>query len=98
MNTAVINLRVDSLVKSQAQNVAEELGFSLSSLINAFLKQITRTGSVSFAIPEEPSEYLLASLAESEKDIKAGKISPAFTSTDSALKWLESKGKRYVKS
>ena len=74
MNTAVINIKTDPLLKTKAQKVASELGFSLSSLINAYLKQLVQTKTVSFSLEEKPSKYLLKSLKESEEDIKAGRV------------------------
>ena len=49
MNTAVINIRTDLGLKSAAQKVAEELGFSISSLVNAYLKQLVKTKTVHFS-------------------------------------------------
>jgi antitoxin component of RelBE/YafQ-DinJ toxin-antitoxin module len=40
MYTAVINVKTHPEIKSQAKKIAEELGFSLSSLVNAYLKQL----------------------------------------------------------
>ena len=93
-NTAVINVKVNPELKAQAQNLAEELGFSLSSLINACLKQIVRSGSVSFSVSEEPTEYMLNALKESKADIKAGRVSPFFDNDKDAIKWLDSKDKK----
>lgn len=74
MNTAVINVRVEPTTKRQAKKIADELGLSLSSLIHGFLKNVIRTKSVTFSLSEEPSEYLIQSLKESQADIKAGRV------------------------
>jgi len=87
-NTAVINVKVNPELKVQAQNLAEELGFSLSSLVNACLKQIVRTRIVSFDASEEPSEYMIKALKESKADIKAGRV-VSFESGKEALKYLD---------
>lgn len=94
-NTVIVNTRVDLEIKTQAQKVANELGLSLSSLFRAFLKQLIRRKSVSFSIAEEPTDYLLKSLAESEKDVKKGYVSPAFNNTDDAVKWLNDPKAKY---
>lgn len=96
MNTAVINVKVSPDLKAQAQNLAEELGFSLSSLINACLKQMVRTKAVSFNVSEEPTDYLIKMLEESKEDIKQGRISPSFDNTKDAIKWLSSPSKKYA--
>lgn len=89
MNTAVINIKTDPGLKLQAQRIATDLGFSLSSLINGYLKQLTRTKTIFFsASNEEPSDYLIQALKESEADRKAGRTSPTFTNADDAIAWL----------
>ncbi len=89
MNTAVINVKTDPKLKKQAQQIARELGFSLSSLVNAYLRQLTRTKQVVFSAPiEEPSEYMVKALMESKADIAAGRVSPTFTNAKDAVVWL----------
>lgn len=91
MNTAVINIKTQPEVKAQAQRVARGLGLSLSALINAFLKQFVKTKKVTFSLGEEPSPYLIKILKKADKDIKAGKVSPAFDDVEDAIKWLHKK-------
>lgn len=88
MNTAIINVKVSPDLKAQAQNFAEELGFSLSSLINACLRQMIRTRTVSFNVAEEPTDYMLKALEKSKKDIKAGRV-VSFKNVDKALEYLD---------
>lgn len=89
MNTAIVNVKVDPRVKKEAQRLAEDLGLSLSGLINAYLKQIIRTKTVSFSTAaEEPSEYLINALKESREDIKAGRV-VSFDNPDDALAFLD---------
>lgn len=90
MNTSVINIKTNSEIKAQAQQVAEELGFNLSSLINAYLKQLVKTKTVTFSVSDEtPTEYFLNMLKESKKDIEKGEISPTFSTADDAINWLK---------
>lgn len=90
MNTAVINVKTDPKVKAEAKEIAASLGFSLSSLVNAYLKQLARTKAVSFSlIGYEPSEYLIKAIEESEADLKAGRVY-SFPSGDKALAFLGS--------
>ena len=88
MNTAVINVKVSPGLKAEAQSIAEELGFSLSSLVNACLKQVVRTKTVTFSASEIPSDYLAKALKESAKDIKAGRV-VSFKSEDEVLGYLD---------
>lgn len=94
-NTAVINIRTDVGIKTKAQRIAEKLGLSLSAVINAYLRQFVRTKAVSFSLEEQPSEFLLQTLAKSKKDIKAGYVSPAFDNAEDADEWLDNPKAKY---
>lgn len=96
MNTAVINLKVSPGLKAEAQSLAKDLGFSLSSLIHSYLKQVVRTRTVVLEDREIPSDFLIQSLKESAEDIKNGRVSPSFDNAKDALKWLNNPRKRYV--
>lgn len=90
MNTAVIITKTEPQVKLKAQKVAKDLGLTLSSLINAWLRQLIKTKTVVFsAADEEPTQYLLDALRESEEDIKVGRVSPSFDNAKDAIAWLE---------
>lgn len=80
MKTTMINIKTDKKVKEEAQKLAEELGFTLSSFVTASLKQFIRTRSVSFSASYQMTPYLEGVLDEVEKDLKTGKnLSPKFT-------------------
>lgn len=91
MNTAVINIKTEPETKQKAQKVASEIGVSLSSLINAYLKHLVKTRRVEFTLSEEPSDYLVKVLKQAEKNYKAGKSSPTFDNADDAIEWLHNK-------
>lgn len=93
--STIINIRTNARVKTQAQEIAEKLGLSLSAVINAFLRQLIRTKKVSFDLSEEPTDYLLKSLKVSKKDIKKGFVSPAFNNAKDADKWLDNPKAQY---
>lgn len=96
MNTAVINIKTDSRLKEEAQKIAKDLGFSLSSLMNAYLRQLVKAKTVHFSLNEEPTPYMLNSLKESEADIKAGKVSPSFDEAEEAIAWLNNPKAKYA--
>lgn len=95
MNSTVITIKTPEDIKIQAQETAKELGFSLSSLINAYLRQLIKTKTVHFSL-EEPTPYLLEALQESMHDVKQGSVSPEFTTADDALAWLHEKEAPYA--
>lgn len=95
MKTAVINIKTDTKTKNQAKKVAEELGFSLSSLANAYFRTLIKTKEVHFSVnpKEEPSDYMIQALKEAEEDKK---VSPAFSNAKDAIAWLKDKKRRYA--
>lgn len=88
MNTAVINIKTEPQVKKKAQVVAEEMGISLSSLINGFLRHLIKTKTVTFTAHEEPSPWLIQALKESREDIKAGRVI-SFENIDQARAYVD---------
>ncbi len=94
MNTATVNFKTEPEIKEQAQKTAEYLGFTLSSILNAFLKQFIRTKTVYFSErePEVPTQYFLDAIKEAKKDWKEGNVSPKFDNIKDNLAWLEKQG------
>jgi len=92
MYTSVINIKTEPETKKKAQKVASEIGVSLSSLINAYLKHLVRTRRVEFNLDEEPSEYLIKTIRKAEENLKKGKGSPVFRRGEDAVKWLVEQG------
>ena len=89
MNTAAISIKTEPEVKIKAQRIAKELGFSLSFLVNSWIKQFIKTKTVSFSkSDEEPSDYLIQSIKKSEEQLKKGETSPLFDNAKDAVKWL----------
>ncbi len=89
MNGAVINIKVEPKLKAEAQKVASGLGFSLSSLINGYLRQLIKTKTIYYSLrEEEPSEYLINALRESEEERRKGKCR-SFKSADEALGFID---------
>lgn len=50
MNDAVVNFKTSKVLKNQAMAVAEDLGFSLSSLLNAYLKNLVKKKAVNYSL------------------------------------------------
>ena len=94
MNTATVNFKTEPEIKEQAQKTAEHLGFTLSSILNAFLKHFIRTKTVHFSDKEEkvPTQYFLDAIKEAKKNLKEGKHSPVFKTGEETIAWLEKQG------
>ncbi len=96
MDTAVINIKTDPVIKKKAQKIAAELGISLSSLIDAQLRQFVRTKTFNVSLSERPSPWMKRELRKSKKDIEEGWVSPGFTNVEDSMKWLNSSRRRYA--
>ena len=83
-----VNLKIDSSVKKQAQKMAEELGLSLSSVVNATLKQFSRTGELELSSAPKMTPYLEEIVLEARKDYKNGKTSGPFDNAEDLIKHL----------
>ncbi|MBU3935413.1 type II toxin-antitoxin system RelB/DinJ family antitoxin [Patescibacteria group bacterium] len=89
MNTAVINIRTELKVKNEAKKIASDLGLSLSTAINLFLKQFVRNKGLSVSLEEKPNAYLRGVLRQAKKDIKAGRVSASFDNAEDAIGYLD---------
>lgn len=86
-----LNVRVDSDVKARAESVLTQLGVPMATAIDMYLKQISLTGGIPFAIklPMEAPDRLNADkmsadsikrlLDEGYEDIKKGHVQDAET-------------------
>jgi len=91
MNDAFINIRTDKKLKAQAAKVAQELGFSLSTLLNAYMKRLVKTKTVHFKESYEPTAYLKRLIKETDRELAEGKGSPVFDNAKDAIAWLNRK-------
>lgn len=89
MKTAVLNIKIDPKVKSEAQKVADELGFTLSAIINASLKNLARSKTVSFSVLE-PSPLLKRAILSARRDRAQRKSVGPFRDAESMIKSLRS--------
>jgi addiction module RelB/DinJ family antitoxin len=84
MNT-VISVKIDRDVKAAATEVARSAGLTLSTLVNAYLRQIVATRRIELFAPEPMTPKLEGLVAKVEREIRMGKISPAFDDAPSFL-------------
>lgn len=94
MKTTMIGFKTTPKIKTKARQIAESLGFGLSSLLNAYLINLIKTKSITFSAQpkEEPSNYMLQALAEAKKSPQ----SPVFKDVDESLKYLRQEAKKYA--
>jgi len=81
--TATLNLRVDPSDKKNAEYVLSQLGISMSSAVNVYLKQIALTGGIPFpvSLPKAPASVdaekmsaaeIRSKISDGINDVKSG--------------------------
>jgi len=83
-----VNIKIDDTVKHQAQKRAKELGLSLSSVVNATLKQFARTGELELSSAPKMTPYLEELVLEARKDYAEGRTSRSFDNAEDLIKHL----------
>lgn len=66
------SMRVDSALKSQAEEVLSELGLTMSGAVTMFLKQIVREQAVPLSLSLHPRNPVYAELLEARADRQSG--------------------------
>jgi DNA-damage-inducible protein J len=72
---AQISLRVDDEVKRSAERIFDDIGLSMSTAINIFLKTVVRENRISFELSADPfySRENIAELERRVEDVRSGK-------------------------
>lgn len=87
----LISIKTDVEVKQGIQRIAGELGIPLSTIINAYFKQLLREKRVDFALPLRPNKKTAKLLRQAHDDYKKGKsISPVFETAEEMDAYLDS--------
>lgn len=89
MNT-VIQARVDAESKKQAEKILKQLGITLNDAVRMLVNQIIHSRALPFQ-PKLPTEeeFIAQAIADSENDIKAGRVYGPFNSVDDLIADLE---------
>lgn len=83
------SIKLDKDIKEEASALANELGLSLSSVINATLKKFVTERRVVFSVAPEFNEKTRKDFLKMEEDVKNGKnLSKSYTDSDSLKKAL----------
>ncbi len=91
-----LHTKIDKDVKEKAQLLANELGIPISTIINSQLREFVRSGTFQVAREPQLKESVWKEILKASKDAKDGKnISPEFTNVEDAMKWLNSKDKKW---
>ena len=89
MNTTVINIKTDKVLKNDAQKLAKNFGLPLSAIVNGYLREFVRERRIVFSEPPTPNVKTRKILDQALKDIKESKnlVGP-FESAEEMIKSL----------
>lgn len=87
----LLSIKTDTEVKRGIQKIAKEIGIPLSTIVNAYFKQLLREQRIDFALPLRPNKKTAALIRRARADYKNGKnISPAFETGEEMDAYLNS--------
>ena len=71
VNTVNFSVRMDSNLKDQCEALYSELGMTLTTAINVFLRQSLRVGGLPFSVRiEQPNKETITAMLEAERIAK----------------------------
>ena len=89
MSTANLTVRIDTSVKSEAEKLFEDLGMSISTAFNIFLRQAVRAQAIPFTISRGiTNRTTLTAMREAEQIANDPSV-PSFSSRESLAASLE---------
>ncbi|MCF7865684.1 MAG: hypothetical protein K9M11_04220 [Candidatus Pacebacteria bacterium] len=65
----VLNLKIEKSLKLEAQEIAENFGIPLGTILNALLRQFVRTKEISLDMSYRPTPFLQSILKEAEAEL-----------------------------
>lgn len=89
LDKTIINLKVNKNLKHEAQELADEIGVPLTTVITASLKEFVRSRSLSLSALPRLKPEIEKEIVEAIADYKKGRnISPVFASPKEAAGYL----------
>ena len=76
MAQTLLNFRIDETTKMQMEQVCSELGLTMSTALNIFVKKVIREKRIPFDVSIDPfySESNMKAIKESIKQLEEGKV------------------------
>ena len=88
-DTTNFSVRMDSEVKQQCEELFNDLGMTLATAINIFLRQAIRVGGLPFEVRQErPNKETIAAMLEAER-IAHDPTVPHYSDVEEALRELK---------
>ena len=85
---AIMNIKIDTGLKAQAAYLADQMGFNLSSVVSAMLRNFVTTKELTVSLAPRMTPYLESAIKEVMKEKKSDR-SPKFKTHTEAIAWLD---------
>ena len=86
----LLSIKTKKQVKELAQMRAQQLGFPLGTLVNAFLRNLGQTGDVHFTIDEPMTPKMVELIEKMRTEVLNGETYGPFETIDDAEIFLDS--------
>ncbi len=73
-SATILNIKTDKKLKAEAKKVADDMGLTLTTVVNSMLKQFVREKEITFSVNEYPSPMLREALKEAQAEFEAGEL------------------------
>ena len=83
--TTTLNIKIDDNLKRRAKATAEAIGIPLSTLVNAYLREVVATGKVEFSAAEPMTPQMERIIEQAEAEIAAGETYGPFGTVEEML-------------
>lgn len=88
-NTTTFSVRIDSEIKQECEELFGQLGMTLTTAINVFLRQSLHTGGLPFEVKmPRPNQETIAAMLEAERIIYDPNVK-RYTDVEEALRELK---------
>ena len=89
METTNLNIRTDKVVKEQAEAIFVELGMSMTTAVNLFLRSAIRENGIPFSLKlDVPNAVTIAAIEEGRRIAKDSSVK-GYTNIDDLKKALD---------
>ena len=89
MDKTVITIRIDRKTKKEAQALMAETGFTLSGVVNSYLKQIIATRHIDIIVPQKITPKTEKIIKRAEAETQAKETIGPFKTAEEAMKALQ---------
>lgn len=86
--TSAINIQIDSETKRKATDILNDLGLSMSTAINIFLRQVIKKDGLPFEVNNNSNDDLLDAIEEIRDIINNPQNYPSYTNREDLKKAL----------